>query len=290
MRVNVYASFQEAPRITSVDVSERSISLRWTIKPCSPTHPITGYEVKLADTTKPYVKFTNTSEWTIYNLKPYTKYNVSIRAVKQVGYGVWSIVTTIRTAIAKPLGVPFEIKVSERTSQSITLQWKLEHADLINGPFKGYVIKYTPQGGETKMEEVVCKVVKKCTTHTLTSLRKYTPYSFRVAVMNERLTGPFSTEQHTRTMQDKPNRSPAITTMEPLSSTSILLKWKKVDRDEMNGPFKAYRIFYTPQGRSTDIIDVGDSAIFNLTSLLKYTTYRVTIAAMNEKFVGPQST
>jgi hypothetical protein len=34
------------------------------------------------------------------NLKPYTEYNVSVRAIKQVGYGVWSKKKTIKTNTA----------------------------------------------------------------------------------------------------------------------------------------------------------------------------------------------
>jgi hypothetical protein len=57
----------------------------------------------------------------------------------------------------------------------------------------------------------------------------------------------------------------------------------------VNGPLKGYQITYTPQGGNKKTIDVGVVTTYNLTSLLKYTTYSITVSVKNTKYIGPPS-
>lgn len=92
--------FLEAPRVSLVEVHKTAIHVRWTVKSCSPTHHIKGYIVQLAGRTHEVLNSSSLeAKYTVNNLKPYTEYSISVRAIKQVGYGMWSNITT-RTAIA----------------------------------------------------------------------------------------------------------------------------------------------------------------------------------------------
>ena len=95
-----FFSFLEAPRVTLVVAGQRLVELSWTVKPCSPTHPIKGYVVRLANKTGIYQVNSSGMACRVTDLKPYTEYNVSVRAIKEVGYGRWSNVTTTRTVMA----------------------------------------------------------------------------------------------------------------------------------------------------------------------------------------------
>ena len=50
-----------------------------------------------------------------------------------------------------------------------------------------------------------------------------------------------------------------------------------------------YIITYTAQGGSVNIVEVDVVNTFTLTSLKKYTSYRIYLSVKNHKFVGPQS-
>jgi hypothetical protein len=69
----------------------------------------------------------------------------------------------------------------------------------------------------------------------------------------------------------------------------MLTKLKEPDRDMVHGPIKGYKITYTPQGGNKKTIDVGVVTTYTLTSLLKYTFYRITILVKNTKYIGPPS-
>jgi hypothetical protein len=77
-----------------------SIEVSWTIKPCSPTHLITGYVVKGENRTSTSEANCHKTTCRLTNLKPYTEYNVSVKASTQVGYGVWSKTNKTKTTIA----------------------------------------------------------------------------------------------------------------------------------------------------------------------------------------------
>ncbi|XP_031551960.1 Down syndrome cell adhesion molecule homolog [Actinia tenebrosa] len=193
MRVNVYVTNQEPPLVHFIPY-KRSINLTWTYEKCSPTYHITGYLVKVEN--RNFRVIGDDRRYAVTNLKPYTEYSVSIKAVTQVGYGAWSNVTTIKTAIAEPESIP-SLNATETSSETIVLKWKLQKSEFIHGPLWGYRITYTPQGGKTKMIEV-----SDVGNYTLTSLLKYTTYNITIAVRNTKYTGPPSNEQRVTTMED----------------------------------------------------------------------------------------
>ncbi|XP_031551959.1 receptor-type tyrosine-protein phosphatase F-like [Actinia tenebrosa] len=173
IRVNVYVTNQEPPRMEFIP-NKRSITLTWTYKKCSTTDHITGYLVKVENRTHKAIG--DDLSYNVTDLKPYTEYNVSIKAIKQVGHGVWSNVTTIRTAIAEPESIA-SLNATIKSSETILLKWKLQNQSLIHGQLKGYRITYTPRGGKPNIIDV-----GDVGNYTLTSLLKYTTYVITIAL------------------------------------------------------------------------------------------------------------
>lgn len=99
-RVLALLVFKEAPRVTAVP-GQKSVSLSWIIIPCSLLN-ITGFTIRL-DGKKDFKVDDKEHKYQLKQLKPYTEYNIAVKAETLKGNGIWSDVKRIRTTIASRL-------------------------------------------------------------------------------------------------------------------------------------------------------------------------------------------
>ena len=79
-------------------------------------------------------------------------------------------------------------------------------------------------------------------------------------------------------------------TLSSVESVSMTVSWDEVPCNGRNGPITGYYLTYTNITSNTSytvIITGGDSRIYNLTGLIPYTNYTVSIIPYNYNMTGP---
>ena len=75
------------------------------------------------------------------------------------------------------------------------------------------------------------------------------------------------------------------------SSTSLRISWLPPPVEDQNGIITAYNITYVTNGESEIMNSTSDSAQFiELTGLLKFRTYNISVAASTRVGIGPSET
>ena len=128
----------------------------------------------------------------------------------------------------------------------------------------------------------------------LTDLREYTEYSFHVSAYNENGEGAYSEEITSRTYSDIPADPPQNVTVEPASSTSIIVRWVPPPKESQNGVLTGYKLKWRKAGKgmtsrdgtqtvSTD----GSRRLFAIPGLVRGKQYQVKISALTVNGSGP---
>uniref|UniRef100_A0A0K0FGC5 Netrin receptor DCC (inferred by orthology to a human protein) n=1 Tax=Strongyloides venezuelensis TaxID=75913 RepID=A0A0K0FGC5_STRVS len=127
---------------------------------------------------------------TLHGLARNTEYRIRVETEGKNGVGKSSDVLFIKTLSDVPSGRPFNIRVTERFPDSISLSWSGPREDERNGEITGYNIKYKAKkkGSKLKIAHVKGDVQK----FQLSRLEGGTQYSIRIAAVNSNGTGPYS--------------------------------------------------------------------------------------------------
>ncbi|KAK3754635.1 hypothetical protein QZH41_014922, partial [Actinostola sp. cb2023] len=108
-----------AVQLFSVTPNKRSLRLRWTPVLSDDVGTITRYTIEfknMSRTLTHHVPYP-TSWGNLAFLKPYTNYTVRMYVTSSVGRGLWSGLSTVRTLIAHPEGIPSIQSVTAVSSQ-----------------------------------------------------------------------------------------------------------------------------------------------------------------------------
>ena len=84
-----------------------------------------------------------------------------------------------------------------------------------------------------------------------------------------------------------PSRSPKITSAFNTSSTSIELSWKAIPLEYQNGPIHGYTVRYRQLCNNESAVVICRKHSLEADHLQKYAAYEISLAAFNEKGVGP---
>jgi len=92
--------------------------------------------------------------------------------------------------------------------------------------------------------------------------------------------------------QQPPSGSPRGLVGSPRSNSSILLQWQSPDTDRWNGQILGYTLRYKPSGypdttTTTQNIPFQDSVMLELTGLIVFQEYEISVTSYNQKGVGP---
>ncbi|XP_065834473.1 tyrosine-protein phosphatase Lar-like [Oscarella lobularis] len=239
---------QEAPsaapeglRVTSI--TSTSLNVKWSQVPEDSRHGvITGYDLKWGRKGDPITQSVSTSTRT-HELSPldeFSEYNMSIRAKTLAGNGPWSDWISHRTDSAPPGAAPSNVRVSSRTSSSLSVEWTALSETEWNGPKRVYVV--TSDGLDMP-------ATTSSTSYTINNLNAYTSYWVQVTARNEKGDGPSSVRVTEMTAEKEPG-PPTITRLrQHHNHTALILKWEPPT--ETNGDITGYLLRYRQaEGRS----------------------------------------
>ncbi|XP_066503320.1 neogenin 1a isoform X2 [Hoplias malabaricus] len=277
-----------APRdVVASLVSTRFIKLTWRL-PLEPHGDDITYSVYYSLEGAKRERRVNTSrpgemQVTIQNLKPDTKY--AFRVVAHNKHGLGESSASLKVATQAEVQVPgpapnFQAVVLSPTS--VGLSWDKPLTG--NGEIQNYKLYYMERGlGNEKDIEVGGL------SYTMTGLRKFTEYSFRVVAYNKHGPGVSTEDVSVRTYSDVPGAPPQNLTVEVLNSKSFMLRWQPPPVEAQNGEITGYKIRYRKGSRKSEVSEItsGNQLTQLIEGLQRGTEYTVRVSAITVNGTGP---
>lgn len=284
-----------APHVTVTPVehslNKQSLRIKWQLLDVKDANGVVkGYDIWFKKnssdsffTNKRVVTPRDGKQTTISYLKPYTYYKIKIQAFTSAGHGPNSSSIITRTNEGVPSTPPGNIRVTAKTSTSISLSWTAPSKDSTNGVLIGYRVHYDDNRKLIKMNANVDTSSDK-TNLTLNDLGKYTNYAIKIAARTVRGPGLFSKLISVVTDEDipgPPKNLMAVTT----SVRSIKLTWSKPD--EPNGRITDYYIYYFGNINKINTYHAeGTGTSHEFENLTENRTYYFKICAKTSKGAG----
>uniref|UniRef100_A0A8C1UBY6 Neogenin 1a n=1 Tax=Cyprinus carpio TaxID=7962 RepID=A0A8C1UBY6_CYPCA len=277
-----------APRdVVASLVSTRFIKLTWRL-PAEPHGDDVTYSVYYSLEGNNRERIVNTSrpgemQVTIQNLMPDTKYSFRVVAHNRNGPGESS--APLRVATQPEVQVPGpapNLHAVVMSPTTVSLSWDMPLTG--NGEIQNYKIYYMEKGMDSEQDLDVNTLF-----YTMTGLKKFTEYSFRVVAYNKHGPGVSTEDISVRTYSDVPSAPPQNTTFEVLNSKSIMVRWQPPPADAQNGEITGYKIRYRKGTRKSEAAEItSGSQLYQLIDgLQRGTEYMLRVSAITVNGTGP---
>ncbi|XP_015757056.1 PREDICTED: uncharacterized protein LOC107336496 isoform X2 [Acropora digitifera] len=210
-------------------VTARTALVTWTnYSPGEDEAPTTRITVRYISSTSPYylaILPGSSSRKELTNLKPFSKYNVTVMASSVLGDGLWSNAVILETLTAKPSTSPSNIASQPLNETSYKISWDPLTREKSNGVVLVYEVKYTRVyhvGSQSSFASRYQNTTD--TTVTLQGLTLCSAYHVFVRAYTSAGAGPFNpTLEIVTTASALPRDVKAGTP----SKRSVILSWKK---------------------------------------------------------------
>ncbi|XP_074936838.1 phosphatidylinositol phosphatase PTPRQ isoform X2 [Phalacrocorax aristotelis] len=202
-----------------INVTATEINLRW-LPPEQPNGLITHYEVLYSDSSYLFIKNASSTSISLSEMKPYTLYNISVKAFTRVGHGNQSsFPLLVRTSETVPDSAPENITYKNISSMEIELSFF--PPSIPNGIIQTYAI-YLKRTNGTEQRVINTTLL----TLRITDLKKYTEYTVEVSASTTMGEGLRSAPLHILTDEDAPSSPPESLSVKQLSGVTVKLSWK----------------------------------------------------------------
>ncbi|XP_059393315.1 neogenin 1a isoform X9 [Carassius carassius] len=277
-----------APRdVVASLVSTRFIKLTWRL-PAEPHGDDVTYSVYYSLEGNNRERIVNTSrpgemQVTIQNLMPDTKYSFRVVAHNRNGPGESS--APLRVATQPEVQVPGpapNLQAVVTSPTTVSLRWDVPLIG--NGEIQNYKIYYMEKGMDSEQDLEVNTL-----SYSMTGLKKFTDYSFRVVAYNKHGPGVSTEDISVRTYSDVPSAPPQNMTVDVLNSKSIMVRWQPPPADAQNGEITGYKIRYRKGTRKSEAAEItSGSQLYQLIDgLQRGTEYMLRVSAMTVNGTGP---
>ncbi|XP_067312783.1 neogenin 1a [Pseudorasbora parva] len=277
-----------APRdVVASLVSTRFIKLTWRL-PAEPHGEDVTYSVYYSLEGTNRERIVNTSrpgemQVTIQNLMPDTTYAFRVVAHNRNGPGERS--APLRVATQPEVQVPGpapNLHAVVTSPSTVSLSWDVPLIG--NGEIQNYKIYYMEKGMDNEQDLDVNTL-----SYTMTGLKKFTEYSFRVVAYNKHGPGVSTEDISVRTYSDVPSAPPQNMTVEVLNSKSIMIRWQPPPADAQNGEINGYKIRYRKGTRKSEVAEItSGSQLYQLIDgLQRGTEYMLRVSAITVNGTGP---
>ncbi|KAG8564832.1 hypothetical protein GDO81_012588 [Engystomops pustulosus] len=231
------------------EVRTTSVRLIWQT-PAAPNGIILAYQITHrlnttnANTATVEVLNPSVRQYTATGLRPESVYLFRITAQTRKGWGEAAealVVTTEKRERPQPPGKPVVLQQDVK-SRSVLLSWEPGSDGL--SPVRYYTIqtRELPRGRWVVHSS---SVSHNATSSIVDRLKPFTSYKFRVKATNDIGDSEYSGESESlTTLQAAPDDAPAILSVTPQTTTSVLIHWQAPAEDKINGVLLGYRVRY----------------------------------------------
>lgn len=295
-------TFQDVPgppsNVTFPDVTLTTARIKWDI-PEEPNGEILAYRVsyQMSDehdrrsTNKQFLSSDRT--YRFLDLKPETYYIFEVVAKTAEGWGKAAkliVYTTNTRELPSPPSQPL-ISVSQISSRQVTISWTPGRDGF--APLRYYTVQISSHGGH--WSTYPNKIDPTLRTYTVTNLKPFTTYQFRLKATNDIGDSSWSSESPiTRTLPAPPDSVPQNVIVSPYTPTSVMVKWLPVDAwngDDMGAGYRVQYCLITEQGVSTScpssFVRGKNRTSVTIENLERDQHYEIRVVAFNGQGDGP---
>ncbi|KAI4902613.1 hypothetical protein NFI96_032935 [Prochilodus magdalenae] len=204
--------------LTVLNTTSSTATITWS-PPDKPNGIIRQYEISYGNATYSHAVNSTVPSITLHNLKPYTHYNVSVRAYTRHGHGDQTSDTLqMLSGEDVPGSPPYGLIYESISSSEVNVSWS--PPILPNGLILYYVVEYWNATHTLNI-----------TTYSpftlLTNLRKYAHYRLSVQAGTRVGLGNHSSDiLNITTMEDVPSSPPQLLRARKLSDNQVELSWQ----------------------------------------------------------------
>ncbi|KAF5283152.1 hypothetical protein FQR65_LT02664 [Abscondita terminalis] len=294
----------EPSNVSFPDVSFTAARIIWDV-PEEPNGEILAYRVtyqinNTRSNNKKYSKeFLPTSRtFTATQLEPEKYYLFSITAQTRLGWGKTAHVLVFTTNNREPPQPPSmpQISQSQIQSKQITFSWTPGRDGF--APLRYYTVEKVEHPGS--WQTVPERVDPQVTSYTVSNLKPFTSYKFRIQATNDIGPSRFSPESiDVRTFPAAPSKSVSDLKVVPITTTSVEVYWLTVEEQYWSGDTKTggYRVIFQPVSDfptalqatpKQDVIGINASKVV-LNDLIQDRNYEIIVVPFNSQGEGPAS-
>ncbi|CAH0555093.1 unnamed protein product [Brassicogethes aeneus] len=304
----VVRTFDDVPgapsNVSFPDVSFTSARVIWD-EPDEPNGEILAYKVtyhinNLATNNK-YSKEFPPSDRTFRftQLEPEKYYMFSVTAQTKIGWGRTGhalVYTSNNREPPQPPSMP-QISRSQIQSKHITFSWTPGRDGF--APLRYYTVQKMESNGP--WQSVPERVDPQATSYTVSGLKPFTSYRFRIQATNDIGPSRFSSESiEVRTYPAAPSKPVTNLKVVPITTTSVEVYWTSIEQQFWSGDVKTggYRVIFQPVSdfptalKATpkeEIMGINKNKIV-LSELMQDENYEIVVAPFNSQGEGPAST
>lgn len=300
-------TFEDVPGVPSnisfPDVSTTTARILWDV-PEEPNGVILAYRVSYKlinsmelDTVKELAPTERTLK--VINLMPESYYMFSLTAQTNEGWGktAYAKVFTTNNREAPQPPSPPQISNSQVQARQISFSWTPGRDGF--APLRFYTVQMAKNDDSWKT--VAAKVDPNYNKYTVTNLKPYTPYKFRIQATNDIGSSGWSPESNlTWTLPAAPERAPRQVYATPYTTTSVRVNWEALSGEDWNGDSRSsgYRVEYCQiTGYSiprtgdcpADKIQGANTTSLSLHQLERDRVYEIRVYAYNSRGDSPPS-
>eukprot|EP00111_Clytia_hemisphaerica_P024641 TCONS_00072631-protein len=225
----------------------------------------------------------------VLNLHPGTQYMVRVKAKNRIGFSDYSHVFLFSTKEKAPSSPPQNVTMVAIAKDKFLLQWKHPSKTSRNGILTRYQISFTPTSSLVVVETKIVNIPS-VTEYTLTNLYQYTAYKVQLQAATKVGLGPPSTPVYATTLEGVPSQAPTSVEAHALSAHQIVITWKAIPQNAVNGVLKGYTVQYTDIERSEHYQTTVKGLQASLTNLKAFTRYQIRVSAYTKIGLGVAST
>uniref|UniRef100_A0A8C6Q863 Sidekick cell adhesion molecule 2 n=1 Tax=Nothobranchius furzeri TaxID=105023 RepID=A0A8C6Q863_NOTFU len=269
------------------EVRTTSVRLIWQ-SPAQPNGIILAYQITYhlnsTNSNAATVDVLNPSarQYTVTNLKPESVYVFRITAQTRKGWGEAAealVVTTEKRAHPQPTSRP-TVPQKDVQARQVLLSWEPGSDGL--SPVRYYTVQQRelPDNNWTVHS---ASVNHEATSYIVSRLKPFTSYQFRVKATNDIGDSEYSEESEaTTTLQDAPDEAPAILSVTPHTTTSVLIRWQV--SPDIIADFSCFIVC-----KILDLFNVFNALLSSVAELSKHKRYEIRMSVYNAVGEGPSS-